>query len=128
MYILSSGLEKCASPQPVLYTQVLYIGQVFLPWTAISPAGSLGLHWYSGQGDSTPNFMEVSIRLHIHYTLAVLLKDKVRHTEHFELEKNRFRLGSTKLKLARSVPPAGAGGEIFFEKRWKQDKEIIDSL
>lgn len=60
------------------------------------------------------------------YMFAVLLKDKVRHIKHFELEENPFQTGSTKLKLVRSVPPSEAWGETLRENRWKQGKEIID--
>lgn len=44
------------------------------------------------------------------------------------LNKNQLGLGNTKLEAIRSFLPTGAPGEIFTEKKQKQNKETIHWL
>lgn len=60
--------------------------------------------------------------------VCVQLKGKLRHITSFKsLSQNRFQSGSAKLEVFRSAPLTGVLGEAFYG-RWKQSKEIIDSL
>ena len=56
-----------------------------------------------------------------------LLKDKLKYIKLWEvyLSKHQFKLGSTKVKVVRSAPPAGLRGKAFIEQRGKQSREII---
>lgn len=59
-------------------------------------------------------------------SLEYLLVPKEIFNSLFELK--LIRIGQYQIGMGRSIPPTGAWGETFMEKRWWQRKESVDWL